>query len=272
MPELPEVETVRRGIEDTLINQKIDSFKVSVNKLRYPISQEILAPIKNAEIKRVARRGKHLLFILNNDYSIIIHLGMSGTLQLFEKCKYEFKKHDHIVFDINKHKLVYNDPRKFGYCLVTKGNPLKHKVLASHGPEPFSNEFNVEYLEKKLKKLTKPIKQSIMDNKIVVGVGNIYASEALFLSKIHPLRATNSINKFELKVLIKSIQDILNKSIQAGGTTLKDYKNADGKPGYFTQELSVYGKRGEECHLCGHTISSKVIGQRNTYFCDKCQM
>ncbi|GAB4221912.1 MAG: bifunctional DNA-formamidopyrimidine glycosylase/DNA-(apurinic or apyrimidinic site) lyase [Francisella sp.] len=273
MPELPEVETVKRGLVKNILNKKIINIQTNTDKLRYPIEKSQLLKIKNKTIKQINRRGKHLIFLINDKLQIIIHLGMSGVIKIINSSDYTKAKHDHIILTLSDNlTLVYNDPRKFGYWLVnTTQDPLEHKVLASHGVEPLTDEFNSDYLLSKLKKTTRNIKQAIMDNKIVVGVGNIYASESLFNSKILPTRASNTITKAEAEKLISSIKNILTKAIDKGGTTLKDYKNTEGKPGYFTQHLNVYGRANKPCFVCNSKIESIVIGQRNTFFCKKCQ-
>jgi formamidopyrimidine-DNA glycosylase len=198
---------------------------------------------------------------------------MSGTVKVKATDQYEKIKHDHIIVTLSDNlTMVYNDPRKFGYWLVnTNDEPLQHKVLIKHGVEPLTDDFDDKYLLERLHKTTRKIKQTIMENSIVVGVGNIYASEALFASKILPTRKSNTITKKEAKLLVQNIKTILVKAIEQGGTTLKDYKNIDGKPGYFTQQLNVYGRAKLECYICGTLIDSLVIAQRNTFFCKKCQ-
>lgn len=273
MPELPEVETVKRSLTSNIIGNKITNIQINTDKLRYPIDRDGCSLLLEKHIQRVERRGKHLIVFLDNKLQIIIHLGMSGTVKVKATDKYEKIKHDHIIVTLSDNlTMVYNDPRKFGYWLVnTNDSPLEHRVLIKHGVEPLTNEFDAEYLIDKLSKTTRKIKQTIMDNSIVVGVGNIYASEALFASKILPTRKSNSITKKEAKLLVQNIKTILIKAIAEGGTTLKDYKNIDGKPGYFTQQLNVYGRAKLKCYTCKTLIDSLVIAQRNTFFCNKCQ-
>ncbi len=273
MPELPEVETVKRGLTKNIIGKKILDVETHTEKLRYPVKNAQLSNIKNNEIRNVQRRGKHLIITLKDDLQLIIHLGMSGVIKIKETNQYDRIKHDHIILRLSDNiSLIYNDPRKFGYWLInTNNSPLQHKVLASHGIEPLTDNFNSKYLLTKLSKTSRKIKQTIMDNSIVVGVGNIYASEALFDSNILPTRASNTITKKEAEKLVISIKKILEKAIAEGGTTLKDYKNTEGKPGYFTQQLNVYGRVNQECYTCNTKIESLVIGQRNTFYCKKCQ-
>ncbi|WP_145951721.1 bifunctional DNA-formamidopyrimidine glycosylase/DNA-(apurinic or apyrimidinic site) lyase [Francisella uliginis] len=273
MPELPEVETVKRGLNKNIINKKIIDIEINTDKLRYPIQKDLFLNIKDKVINDIQRRGKHLIVTLAEDLQLIIHLGMSGVIKVKETNTYSKVKHDHIILRLSDNtSLIYNDPRKFGYWLInTNHSPLEHKVLASHGVEPLTDDFNSKYLLAKLSKTSRKIKQTIMDNSIVVGVGNIYASEALFDSNILPTRASNTITKKEANKLVESIKKILQKAIAEGGTTLKDYKNTEGKPGYFTQQLNVYGRVNQECYTCNTKIQSLVIGQRNTFYCKKCQ-
>lgn len=273
MPELPEVETVKRGLTKNILNKKIISIEINTDKLRYPLIKDDFLILKNKSIKAINRRGKHLIITLEDDLQLIIHLGMSGVIKVKKSSDYNKVKHDHIILKLSDNiSLIYNDPRKFGYWLINNNNkPLEHKVLVTHGVEPLTDDFNSEYLLAKLQKTSRKIKQTIMDNSIVVGVGNIYASEALFDSNILPTRASNTISKQKVEKLIASIKKILAKAINEGGTTLKDYKNTEGKPGYFTQQLNVYGRANQECCVCKTKIESLVIGQRNTFFCKKCQ-
>ena len=273
MPELPEVETVKRGLIKTVINKTITNISINTDKLRYPLDKYAFSILKNKHIKDIQRRGKHLIIYLEDNLQLIIHLGMSGVVKVKETSSYEIIKHDHILITLNDNlSIIYNDPRKFGYWLInTNLNPLEHKVLITHGVEPLTDDFNAELLLAKLSKTTRKIKQAIMDNSIVVGVGNIYASEALFDSKILPTRPSNTITKKEANKLVVSIKEILEKAIAEGGTTLKDYKNTEGKPGYFAQQLNVYGRAKQNCYICKSEIESLVIAQRNTFFCKKCQ-
>lgn len=273
MPELPEVETVKRGLSKNIIDKKIHTIEINTDKLRYPLDKDSFSILKNKKIKDIQRRGKHLIVFFEKDLQLIIHLGMSGVIKVKESDQYTKIKHDHIILKLSDNlTLAYNDPRKFGYWLINSNNtPFEHKVLASHGVEPLTDDFNAQYLTSKLQKTSRKIKQTIMDNSIVVGIGNIYVSEALFDSNILPTRASRTITKKEAEKLLVSIKKILEKAITEGGTTLKDYKNTEGKPGYFTQQLNVYGRADQECHICKTKIESIVIAQRNTFYCSKCQ-
>ncbi len=273
MPELPEVETVKKGLIKNVIGKTLQDIEINTDKLRYPLDKTAFENLKNKSIKEIHRRGKHLIIFLEDNIQFIVHLGMSGVIKIKSNDNYKKIKHDHIVITLNDNlSIIYNDPRKFGYWLInTNSTPLEHKVLRTHGVEPLTDDFNAMYLLTKLYKTTKKIKQTIMDNSIVVGAGNIYASEALFDSKILPTRPSNTITKKEAERLVSSIKGILEKAIAEGGTTLKDYKNIEGKPGYFTQHLNVYGRANEKCYICETEIESLVIAQRNTFFCKRCQ-
>ncbi|MBK2123902.1 bifunctional DNA-formamidopyrimidine glycosylase/DNA-(apurinic or apyrimidinic site) lyase, partial [Fangia hongkongensis] len=224
------------------------------------------------EILSVSRRGKHLILSLDNNISTIIHLGMSGSLQVNDSDQYYHQKHDHIVLKLdNNTTLFYNDPRRFGYWIMTDNNPLEHPCFKNYGPEPLSSDFNSNYLQQKLAHKKQSIKTAIMSNQIVVGVGNIYACESLFLAKIHPNKKANCLTLNDYNALVCKIKKTLKKAIAEGGTTLKDYKNAEGKPGYFSQSLHVYGRKNKPCKICNTPITAEVIAQRNTFFCQTCQ-
>jgi len=270
MPELPEVETVRRGIEPFIQGRKIRKIIIRNKNLRWPVPASIRLKTKNRLIKLVDRRAKYILLKLENG-TIIIHLGMSGVLKIVD-ARTPLLKHDHLDIVLNDDiRLRYNDPRRFGSVLWTAKDPLKHKLLKDLAPEPLSPGFNSNYLSKKLKTRKAPIKNVLMDSKTVVGVGNIYASESLFLSKINPVLPANKLSQEQTKLLVKNIKKVLRASIKAGGTTLKDFAQADGRPGYFAQKLLVYGKQAEPCPACKTPIKQIVLGQRATYYCAKCQ-
>lgn len=268
MPELPEVETSRLGILPYLKNQTIDDIIIRQPKLRWPIPSEITSA-KDQQIIDVQRRAKYLLLQLTTGW-IVIHLGMSGSLRILLEPQPE-GKHDHVDLVLqNGTVLRYTDPRRFGSWLWT---PFLEWLpqLKSLGPEPLTDEFNANYLYQQVKERKVPIKTLIMDNHIVVGVGNIYASESLFMAKILPSRLGNSLKLKELKVLVEAIKRVLANSIAQGGTTLKDFLQSDGKPGYFVQQLQVYGREGDSCLICQTPIQAKKIAQRNTFYCSHCQ-
>lgn len=269
MPELPEVETSRLGILPYLKGQTIKQIVVRQPKLRWPVD-ELIHRSHGEVILDVKRRAKYLLIQLAHNW-IIIHLGMSGSLRILLDEQQEVAKHDHIDLVLeNGVVLRYTDPRRFGSWLWA--NSLEEVSQLNHlGPEPLSHAFSAEYLLAQAKNRQIPIKSWIMDNHIVVGVGNIYASESLHMAKINPNRKVNSLHLAEFERLVSAIKQVLTKSIKQGGTTLKDFLQSNGKPGYFAQKLQVYGREGQECHNCQTIIKSQKIGQRNTFFCDNCQ-
>jgi formamidopyrimidine-DNA glycosylase len=271
MPELPEVEVTKRGISKVLENSIIKEFIVRYPKLRQDISSEFKT-LKNLRVVGITRRAKYIL-IQTDKGTILIHLGMSGHLLITDK-SLPIRKHDHVDIVLSNDYIIrLNDQRRFGLFLWfdKESNPYKSSWLCSLGIEPLSIEFTGEHLFELIKKKNKNIKSVIMDSHIVVGVGNIYASEVLFASRISPLRICSNITLVECNVLVANIKKILSESILKGGTTIRDFSGSDGKPGYFVQNLNVYGHRGEPCKFCGHSIESLVISGRNTFFCPICQ-
>jgi len=270
MPELPEVETTLRGITPFIVKQKIKKINIYNASLRWPIDQIIISELKSKVILSTARRAKYLLLHFENG-TLIMHLGMSGILHIVDQ-KTPLQKHDHfeMIFSNGK-SLRLRDPRRFGAVLWTSDNWQEHKLLKSLGPEPFNENFTGEYLHKKSRKKSVSIKSFIMDGHIVVGVGNIYASESLFLAGIHPTQAAKKISLIRFKILVTAIKNILQQAIEQGGTTLKDFNSPDGKPGYFAQKLKVYGRKNLPCINCKHPIKHRVINQRATYYCTRCQ-
>ncbi|WP_419209064.1 bifunctional DNA-formamidopyrimidine glycosylase/DNA-(apurinic or apyrimidinic site) lyase [Photobacterium leiognathi subsp. mandapamensis] len=268
MPELPEVEVSRMGISPHVVDQTVKEIIIRNPRLRWPIPEAIKA-IEGQVIRGVTRRAKYLLLETDAGYAIV-HLGMSGSLRVLPVGT-PVEKHDHVDLVLTSGEVLrYNDPRRFGAWLwEVKG--VTHPVLEKMGPEPLSDEFNVEYLYEKAQGKRTAIKQFIMDNHVVVGVGNIYANESLFAAGIHPKRAAGKSSLARMTKLVAEIKSVLAFAIQQGGTTLKDFKNADGKPGYFAQELQVYGKAGKPCPKCGKPLSEVKIGQRATVFCVDCQ-
>jgi len=269
MPELPEVETSRRGIEPYIKNNTVTKVIVRQSQLRWPIPATITA-LENQIIQQVSRRGKYLLLITQKG-TALLHLGMSGRLHIIPANE-PVKKHDHvdIIFD-NNICLRFNDPRRFGALLWTQGDPMQHPLLQKLGPEPLATEFNCDYLWRRSRKLKRAIKLFIMDGSIVVGVGNIYANEVLFKAGIHPQKAAGKVSKIKYQQLVEAIKSVLSEAIQAGGTTLKDFRKADGKPGYFQQDLKVYGRQKQDCVNCNKPLKLIRIGQRSTVYCSKCQ-
>lgn len=271
MPELPEVETTRRGIEPYVTGARIREVIIRRHDLRQPVSENILE-IEGRVIRRVTRRSKYLLLEIDDATTLLIHLGMSGSLRVIDPAD-EWKKHDHVGITLgNGKQLRFHDPRRFGLVLrLMESDPMTHSLLGSLGPEPLEDGFTVEYLKSICAKRSAAIKLVIMDSKVVVGVGNIYASEALFRAGIRPDLPANKLTKPRLAKLVAAIRQVLSSSIEEGGTTLRDFLNSDGQPGYFKQRLFVYDRKGEPCRVCGTPIRHKVIGQRSTYWCPVCQ-
>ena len=271
MPELPEVETTKNGITPYLFNQTIDSIDIREYQLRWPIDQNLNTYIANTVITDIKRRGKYILIELNRDGGLLIHLGMSGSVRILNDVVAP-SKHDHFDLELkNGVKLRYHDPRKFGSLLFTQHDLAAHPRLLHLGVEPLSSDFTAQYCFQHSRSRTKSIKTFIMDSNIVVGVGNIYAAESLFLARIHPTRSCNRISLLRYTSLVKSIIKVLESAIKAGGTTLKDFSKIDGSPGYFTQELYVYGRENKPCFVCERPIKRIQIGQRSTYYCSNCQ-
>lgn len=270
MPELPEVETTKRGIESHVVGKKIAQVIIRESRFRWPISRGFKQKVDGHIIRSIARRAKYILFELDHGY-FMIHLGMSGSLRIVES-KTILKKHDHVDFQLPTGKcLRFNDPRRFGSVLWLGKHPMKHALLNKLGPEPFAKEFSAEYLFLRARKRKVAIKNFIMDNHIVVGAGNIYANEALFISGIRPTRPAGKATKTECERLVAAIIAVLKASIEMGGTTLKDFVGGDGKPGYFQQTLRVYDREQQPCKKCGTLIKALRIGQRSTYYCPNCQ-
>jgi formamidopyrimidine-DNA glycosylase len=272
MPELPEVETTCQGISPHLCGKKLTSVDVRNGSLRWPVSDEIYH-LKNLPLADgcVSRRAKYIVINLPKNQHIIIHLGMSGSLRICSPDE-ALKKHDHVIFHLSSGlQMRYHDPRRFGCLLWTDHDISDHPLISKLGPEPLTEDFSTEYLVNKSKLRKKTIKQHIMDHQIVVGVGNIYACEALFMAGIHPEREAGKISKVRLAKLREKIQQVLQRSINQGGTTLRDFINSDGKPGYFKQQLNVYDREGQPCITCGSLIKRIILGQRSTFFCPKCQ-
>jgi formamidopyrimidine-DNA glycosylase len=270
LPELPEVETTRRGIEPHIENNKVSKVILRRKTLRWPITPALSKDLPGETIQSVSRRGKYLLLATQKG-CLLIHLGMSGSLRIVESSR-AAAKHDHVdvVFANNK-VLRYTDPRRFG-CILWETEPIEaHSLLASLGPEPLEGNFHTDYLFKKSRRRNVAVKTFIMDSKVVVGVGNIYANESLFLAGISPKRSAGKISKPRYEKLVECIQQVLQQAIDVGGTTLKDFTGSDGEPGYFAQSLHVYGRRGEPCHGCNGTLKEIRQGQRSTVYCPQCQ-
>ena len=268
MPELPEIETIKTGTQH-LCGQTIHQVKTWHNKLRYPVIPELNELVTPLCIKKISRRAKYLIIELNNSTGIIIHLGMSCSLTIVEHDSTRLK-HDHVEFILDTHTLRYNDPRRFG-CILFSDDPYNHNLFKNLGPEPLNDEFNANYLFNKINKRKTTIKQLIMDNNIVVGVGNIYACESLFLAGILPTRTGDNLLLAEIERLTLCIKQVLDLAIQQGGSSLRDYKQADGNLGYFQLTHNVYAKVKQPCKKCGSLILQCRLGQRNSFYCMTCQ-
>ena len=269
MPELPEVETTRQGISPYIDRQTVAEVIVRQPKMRWPIPDEI-HQMEGQIIESVKRRGKYLL-LETLQGTALIHLGMSGSLRVVDAGS-NHDKHDHVDITFANQKAIrLHDPRRFGAVLWTKKNPLKHKLIRSLGPEPLSDDFNLEYLFECSRGRTVSVKQFIMNGHMVVGVGNIYACESLFRAGISPKRAAGKVSKVRYKKLLEQIKEVLAQAIEQGGTTLKDFVQAEGKPGYFQQQLNVYGRKDESCRECQSAIKQITQGQRSTFYCSQCQ-
>ena len=270
MPELPEVETTKEGIKPHLEGQIINRITVRNPKLRIPVLLNIDELCTQKKIYKITRRAKYILLHLSEGY-LLIHLGMSGHLRIIPSNQTP-GKHDHIDLDLESHvTLRFCDPRRFGLFHYINENPYKHPLLTHLGPEPLSEDFNGDYLYQKAKNKKTPIKSLIMNNNIVVGVGNIYATESLFFSRLNPQTSAQKISFEQCLLLTTHIKQVLKSAIEAGGTTLRDFYTSEGKPGYFSIALQVYGRKKQACYICKHLIESTIIAGRQSSFCPKCQ-
>ena len=269
MPELPEVETTRRGVEPFSARQRIAELRVREPRLRWPVPPNLPDLLRGLEVQSVERRAKYLLF-RTCEGTLLVHLGMSGSLRVMDAAEPPLK-HDHIdlVFESGR-CLRFNDPRRFG-CFLWVAPGERHPLLSKLGPEPLSEDFNGNYLYRLSRARKAPVKHFIMDGHVVVGVGNIYANEALFLSKILPHRAAGRISRARYEQLAQNIKQVLTSAIKQGGTTLRDFVGGDGKPGYFAQQLFVYGRAGAPCKVCGTPLRERRLSQRSTVYCVACQ-
>ena len=270
MPELPEVETTRRGIAPHLIGQRVLRVVVRNSRLRWPIPEDLDVRLSGQRIVSVERRAKYLL-IAAEVGTLISHLGMSGSLRMVEDGT-PVQKHDHVDIELESGMILrYTDPRRFGAMLWSNEPPLQHKLLQKLGPEPLLDDFSVNHLYVRSRGRSMSIKPFIMDNAVVVGVGNIYASEALFAAGIDPRRAASGVSKARYAKLTAEIKRVLAMAIEQGGTTLRDFVGGDGKPGYFQQKLFVYGRAGQPCLVCGSELKDIKLGQRASVYCSRCQ-
>ena len=269
MPELPEVETTRRGLAPYVIGKSVAAVLVREPRLRWRIAADLPAKLSGQRIEDVGRRGKYLLFGTPAG-TLLVHLGMSGTLRYLRE-EQAHGTHDHVDVQFDTGDcLRFNDPRRFGSLHFTRA-PLEHPLLAPLGPEPLDADFTADYLRAASRGRDVTIKQHLMNGRVVVGVGNIYANEALFRARIHPVRAAGRIARARFEPLVAAVRDVLHEALAEGGTTLRDFVDGDGRPGYFRAALKVYERDGTPCERCGTPIRRIVLGQRATYYCPRCQ-
>jgi formamidopyrimidine-DNA glycosylase len=269
MPELPEVETTRRGLLPHVVGRAIARVNVRERRLRWPVAKNLPSALIDARIGSLERRGKYLLFGTEAG-TLLVHLGMSGSLRYLPG-PLAPNAHDHIDVHLDGGgTLRFNDPRRFGSFILTPA-PASHPLLKDLGPEPLGDQFDADYLWRTSRNRRIAIKQHLMNGRVVVGVGNIYASEALFRAGIHPRRTANRISKARFEPLVQSIREVLRDAIEEGGTTLRNFVGGDGKPGYFRVALRVYERDGSPCVNCATPIERRILGQRATYYCPRCQ-
>ena len=270
MPELPEVETTRRGISPHIVGKPVRAVAVRQQQLRWPVPAGLEQELVGNRITAVGRRAKYLIFYLEHG-SVILHLGMSGSLRIVQP-SVPADKHDHVdIIFSDGTCLRLRDPRRFGSIHWTGADPLEHNLLRRLGPEPLGQEFTAPYLYSLSRHRTQSVKTFIMDSRTVAGVGNIYASEALFRCGIHPMRKAGNVSLGRYGALVGAIREVLNAALAKGGTTLRDFVGGDGAPGYFRLELDVYERAGEPCRNCSGSIRQVRHGQRSTYYCPQCQ-
>jgi len=272
MPELPEVETVVRGLAASITGSKIAGVLLRRKDLRTSFPKDFARIVQGARITQVARRAKYLIFTLDNGHSILAHLGMSGRFSVLPKLPPKYETHDHVVFTLaDKRVLIYNDPRRFGVMTHTKTDSImQHALLKNLGCEPFSDEFTASALKAQLLRRKGPVKPVLMDQKLVVGVGNIYASEALFLAGIDPQKPASAIAS-KAPLIIKSIRKVLADAIESGGSSLRDFVHISGEAGYFQHRFNVYERAGEPCLSCKTPIETIRQAGRSTFYCRRCQ-
>jgi formamidopyrimidine-DNA glycosylase len=270
MPELPEVETTLKGIKPFVLQQQITSVVIRHHGLRWPVPADLAGVLAGQTVQQLTRRGKYLLFQTERG-NLLLHLGMSGSLRILTQFA-PAKKHDHLDISLaNGIILRLTDPRRFGAVLWTEDDVSLHPLIAHLGPEPLETSFTGDYLWKKSRHRKVSVKTFLMDSKIVVGVGNIYAAESLFAARLNPKKAAGKISLRDYKILCLSVKKILRQAIKKGGTTLKDFVGSDGKKGYFSINLKVYGRGGKKCLVCDTTLKENRLGQRSTVYCPRCQ-
>ena len=282
MPELPEVETVRRGLVPAMEGVVIAQADVNRPDLRWPFPVDMAARLTGQKVERLRRRSKYILADLSSGESLLIHLGMSGRMLISGDPLGQFvhdhpspEKHDHVIFHMaNGTRVTFNDPRRFGAMdLMDTATADQHKLLASIGPEPLGNDFSEAHLEAALKGRNMPIKSALLDQRIVAGLGNIYVCETLYRARIHPGKKAGQISKARVGALVPIIREVLAEAIEAGGSSLRDFRQADGELGYFQHSFDVYGREGEPCRTpeCGKVIERIVQSGRSSFYCGQCQ-
>ena len=271
MPELPEVETTVRGVRPVVVGRQIHRVVVRERRLRWPVSRGLNRTLSGQHVASVSRRAKYILLNFSHG-TLMIHLGMSGRLRVFP-ADTPYVKHDHVDFMLDSGKVLrFHDPRRFGSILWVAGGAAHSRLLKNLGPEPFDKALTGRALHRLSRGRKISIKQFIMDGRVIVGVGNIYASEALYRSGIRPGRAAGRVTLYRFDQLLDAIKQVLSEAIKAGGTTLRDYSRVTGEPGYFERSLDVYERAGCPCVICATSIRRKVIGQRASYYCPRCQI
>lgn len=270
MPELPEVETTVRGVDPHVSGHTVTALEVRNPSLRWPVPADLASTLVGHKVLDVSRRAKYLLFRFSHGH-MLVHLGMSGSLRMVEPST-PLKTHDHLIFSLsNGMQMRYHDPRRFGCVLWCDTAVDEHELIAHLGPEPLSDDFDAAYLYRLSRGRKLASKLFIMDSKVVVGVGNIYANEALFAAAIDPNKPAGKLSKPACERIVAEIKKVLAAAIAQGGTTLRDFVNSDGQPGYFKQTLAVYGRGGEPCVACGQALKEIRLGQRSTVYCRRCQ-
>ena len=288
MPELPEVEVVKRSLESKILNSIIKKVQINDHKLRYKVKREIVKKLSGKKINKIKRRSKFLIFEINKTYLMLVHLGMTGKFFLEDRNKKKFKtsfyyfldyqkdqKHNRVIFFLSKNrKLIYNDVRKFGFIKLYKlSDYIRISHLKNLGPEPLEKKWNFKYFKNYIVNKKRNIKNILMDQRFVSGLGNIYVNEILFLSGVRPCSEVKELKDFKIKKIIKNSKMILKKSIKLGGSTIKDFSSENGKKGVFQEHLKIYGRKGKKCSNvdCNTNIVRIVISNRATFFCKKCQ-
>lgn len=270
MPELPEVETTCRGIAPAIVGHRVAEVVVRQRHLRWPVPGSLSRRLPGSTVHRVRRRAKYILLYAETGVAIV-HLGMSGSLRVVDPAL-PVEPHDHLDLLLDNGRcLRLRDPRRFGAVLWTEDDPLRHWLLKDLGPEPLSEEFGGAYLHRASRNRRVTVKSLLMNGRIVAGLGNIYASEALFVAGIHPSRRTNRISRSRYVHLAAGVRSVLHAALACGGTTLRDFVRSDGEPGYFALQLAVYARAGQPCTSCGRAIRTTRIGQRSTFYCAGCQ-